>query len=246
MSEHETAAERYVSSVLDHLPAAIPQQDAVARDLRASLDEVAATSGSEDSAVGEMGPARKVASRYAESFDLSAASITDRVGAFLVDLGLFGVFALGVAIVLDATRLAPMPVVVLLFVLTGVVYFPVLETRYGQTIGKRLFGLCVARDDGMRPEYWRTLVRRAPLLFQVSWAPGLFSPFSAAFWIDAMVAPFTQRKQRAFDLVSRTVVVPGVISGSRAIGWAVVVLLWGIPEALLQLIAGGSLLNVLV
>lgn len=154
---------------------------------------------------------------------------------------------MGAAIVVEAAgSLSAMPFVVLVFVLTGVVYFPVLEARYGQTVGKRLFGLCVARENGMRPEFWRTLVRRAPLLFQVSWAPGLFTPLSAAFWIDATVAPFTGRRQRAFDLVAGTIVVRGVISGSRARGWAFAALLWGMPEVILQVFAGGSLLHVIV
>jgi len=129
MSGNEVAVERYVSNVLSHLPGGMPRRDAVARDLRASLDEVVATSGSVDSALGEMGPARKVASRYAESFDLSAAMITDRVGAFLVDLGIFVVAAMGTAAAADAVGMAAMPFVVLLFVLTSVVYFPGLEAR---------------------------------------------------------------------------------------------------------------------
>lgn len=86
MIQGETVIERYVTDVLSRLPAAVPQREAVARDLRANLEEVAAASGSAGEAVDEMGPAGEVASGYAESLDLSSAAVTDRVGAFLVDL----------------------------------------------------------------------------------------------------------------------------------------------------------------
>jgi uncharacterized RDD family membrane protein YckC len=82
--------------------------------------------------------------------------------------------------------------------LLSILYFPVAEAVWGTTIGKRLFGLCVASDDGTRVTWGRAFIRRLPFYFEF-------------FWLDALFALFTRRHQRAFDHVARTavVLVPG-------------------------------------
>jgi uncharacterized RDD family membrane protein YckC len=70
----------------------------------------------------------------------------------------------------------------------------VAEYRFGETVGKHLLGLRVVRESGGRISFGQSIVRQLPAFFQV-------------FWIDAMFALFTERHQRAFELLSKTRVV---------------------------------------
>jgi uncharacterized RDD family membrane protein YckC len=74
------------------------------------------------------------------------------------------------------------------------IYTVVAEWQSGQTLGKRLFGLIVVREDGARISGGQAVVRQLPVLFQF-------------FWIDVLFALFTERGQRAFELLSKTRVV---------------------------------------
>lgn len=230
MTRDGDAIERYLEEVLELLPPSAAGRDGIERDLRAHLEETAESVGSGREAVREMGPAPETAAGYAGSLDLTPASLADRTGAFLVDLGLGALLAAG----LYATNLGflvdgRMVVTILLAAIGGalsLLYFPVLEDRYGQTLGKRLFGLCVARENGLRAELWRTVVRRLPLFFEV-------------FWLDALFAPFTEKRQRAFDIVAGTIVVPGERWGGKRWGWTLALLLWTLPAAAV-LLAGGT------
>jgi uncharacterized RDD family membrane protein YckC len=75
-----------------------------------------------------------------------------------------------------------------------VLYFPILEGRFGQTPGKKLFGLRVLREDGLPINYKEAFLRRISYYFEV-------------LPVDALFIPFTAKRQRAFDIVARTVVV---------------------------------------
>jgi uncharacterized RDD family membrane protein YckC len=73
-------------------------------------------------------------------------------------------------------------------------YFPLLEARFGQTLGKRLFRLRVLREDGLPIGYKEAILRRLSFYFEF-------------IFIDALFIPFTTKRQRALDIVARTVVV---------------------------------------
>jgi uncharacterized RDD family membrane protein YckC len=73
-------------------------------------------------------------------------------------------------------------------------YFPILETRFGRTIGKRLLGLWVVGETGLAIGYKEAFLRR--LSFYLEILP-----------VDALFIPFTLRRQRAFDIVARTLVI---------------------------------------
>jgi uncharacterized RDD family membrane protein YckC len=75
-------------------------------------------------------------------------------------------------------------------------YFPIAEGRFGQTLGKRLLGLRVLKESGLAIGYKEAFLRRIPFYFRFA-------------VLDALFVPFTAKKQRAFDLVARTVVVKG-------------------------------------
>lgn len=234
MTTEMQAIDRYVDEVISHLPPAVPERDRVASDLRAHLVEAAAASGSAEEAVREMGPARETAAGYAEGLDLEPASLADRAGAFLLDVGLAvppsaALFVVETRVAATESWLSPtaLPMILLAVVgaLLALLYFPALERLWGQTVGKRFFGLAVAREDGLRVGWWEAVIRRLPLFFEV-------------FWLDALFAPFTEKRQRAFDIVAGTVVVPGVQSGSRTAGWTLVAVLWLIPPSALSLLWG--------
>ena len=70
----------------------------------------------------------------------------------------------------------------------------VAEYQFAKTVGKYLLGLRVVRESGGRISFGQSIVRQLPAFFQV-------------FWIDAMFALFTDKHQRAFELLSKTRVV---------------------------------------
>src|SRR6185503_14102916 len=73
--------------------------------------------------------------------------------------------------------------------------YPILsEHRVGRTIGKNLFGLRVVTEKGTRIGLGQAIVRQLPVFLQV-------------FTIDALFALFTDRRQRAFEMLSKTRVV---------------------------------------
>ena len=73
-------------------------------------------------------------------------------------------------------------------------YWPVNEALWGATPGKWAMRLEVLRSDGSPIDFRAAIVRRLSL------PPPLLLP-------DALVILFTERKQRAFDLLADTVVV---------------------------------------
>ena len=76
-----------------------------------------------------------------------------------------------------------------------VVLYPVVaEAWFGKTIGKHVMGLRVVRESGARISFGQSIVRQLPVLLQV-------------IWVDALFALFTERRQRAFELLSKTRVV---------------------------------------
>ena len=86
----------------------------------------------------------------------------------------------------------------LAFSLATFVYFWVCEARWGQTLGKRLFGLRVVRTDGSRLGYRAAFVRTA--LRAVDFLP-------VAYAAGAVTISATRRRQRLGDLAAGTVVV---------------------------------------
>jgi uncharacterized RDD family membrane protein YckC len=74
------------------------------------------------------------------------------------------------------------------------IYTIVAESGTGQTIGKRRFNLQVVTEAGSPISLGQAIVRQLPVVFQVG-------------WIDVLFAFFTDRRQRAFELLSKTRVV---------------------------------------
>ena len=73
-------------------------------------------------------------------------------------------------------------------------YTIVAEHWLGFTVGKRVLGLRVVRESGAPIGLGQSIVRQLPMFLQV-------------YWIDVLFALFTDKSQRAFELLSKTRVV---------------------------------------
>ena len=65
------------------------------------------------------------------------------------------------------------------------------EHYAGQTVGKRVMGIQVVRESGARISLGQSAIRQLPLLGQI-------------FFIDVLFALFTDKHQRAFELITKT------------------------------------------
>ena len=78
-----------------------------------------------------------------------------------------------------------------LAVIGFVAYTVTAEYHHGRTIGKRLMGIQVVSESGARISLGQSLLRQLPF-------------FGQFFFIDALFALFTERRQRAFELLTKT------------------------------------------
>jgi uncharacterized RDD family membrane protein YckC len=262
-----TATDRFLEDVVHRIAPGMPGVARLESDLRTHLRERVEAGEEESAAVARMGDPAEVVTGFLESTSPPLATPGQRAGGFLFDVGL-GASAIAAVGALAAWILAPDVAVdgsgsplplgasgrpawlagraaaaapgippavavglaasaILLF-LAAILYFPVFETLFGQTAGKRLFGSVVARDTGERAGFGAAVLRRIPFLFDI-W------PFDAAFLL------FTARRQRAFDLVAKTIVIRAEGRHPRR-PWLFVGLVWLIAAglALLAAWAGGA------
>lgn len=206
-------AEQYVQKVMGMIYAPEKDRARIEADLESHLQDGMA--GGEDMAVlvKRMGDPREVAAEFMSEVPLVYGGFFRRMAAFLVDMIIivfFGALAAVLSISLaDVVPQHPSGLlenvlggIIILFVLIGansciaiiMVYFPLLEGRFGQTLGKRLFGLIVRSEDGLPAGYGKAILRRISFYFQL-------------LPIDALFIPFNPKRQRGFDIVARTIVV---------------------------------------
>jgi uncharacterized RDD family membrane protein YckC len=196
--------EEYIRNVVDRLPRAWSGRGRIGADLRLHLAELVEETSSEGKAVERMGPPERVAAELLAQIPLVPTSLARRFAAFLIDmivmvvpfLPLFSLAAHWQNVHGDGIS-PERPIALAAAILLGlaaIAYFPVLEALFGQTIGKRLVGTCVVRDDGSRVGWGAAILRRLPF-------------FMNLFALDAVFVFFTRRRQRAFDKVAGTVVI---------------------------------------
>jgi uncharacterized RDD family membrane protein YckC len=203
--------EAYIQAVLARVPPPLPQRARIEEELRSHLEEQLDAGLTLDEASRRMGPPAEVALQYLAEVDFVEASVARRAGAFLIDLALglvvlapvwIGLLYLALervsADVLPPTLFLAFMVAAILAIVAipvlALVYFPAFEAIRGQTFGKRWLGIYVVRENGEAAGWGPAILRRLPFVLEI-------------FWIDAVFALFTKRRQRAFDLVARTVVV---------------------------------------
>jgi uncharacterized RDD family membrane protein YckC len=192
-------ADGYITKVLDALPAATPTRTQIAMELRGHISERVDAGLPLDDVLRQLGDPIALAESYLAAVPLEPGGLLARAIARLVDLLVVAAVVAPVAVTLWlTTSLETMPFWLLGYIVFGsllVALYPIVaEWRYGTTAGKRLMGLRVVRESGARISLGQSIVRQLPIFLQV-------------FWIDALFAIFTDRRQRAFELLSKTRVV---------------------------------------
>jgi uncharacterized RDD family membrane protein YckC len=189
--------DRYIADVIAVLPHGMPGVEQIVAELRANIDERLAAGTALPDVLAQLGPPDVLAESYTSALPLEAAPLGRRLAAKLVDVGLYvGIIPVGLYI---AYHISVEAFFYAIFGLVGVVaaygmYLIVAERLWGQTLGKRLFGLRVVRESGARITWIQAIVRQLPTIFH--------------FWpIDAVFVLFNDKRQRAFELVSKTRVV---------------------------------------
>jgi uncharacterized RDD family membrane protein YckC len=240
-----TPIDRFLQDITHRIAPGMPGVSRLEADLGSHLRQRVEAGEEERAAVARMGDPAEVVAEFLEAARPPIAGPWKRLGAFLFDVGLgaaaFAAVAVPAAWLLGTASqrqpLAPGPAVaietaligtaILLF-LAALLYFPVFEALFGQTAGKRVYGIVVAREGGGRVGLGAALVRRIPFAFDI-W------PFDAAFLL------FTARRQRAFDLVAKTIVFRAE-GRHPARPWLLVLLVWMVAAALalLAALAGGA------
>lgn len=196
--------ESYIRQVLDRIPRHLPLHAQVEQELRSLFAERQAHGQSEEDAARQLGDPAVLAESYLSALPLVPAPFLARVAAKVLDALMFAVVAVPLVLVpFVALRASsrgtdePGLGVFLLFMclaLSSLLFWVAsawAETRFSRTIGKKLMGLYVVREAGTRISGGQAVVRQLPVFLQI-------------FLIDALFALFTERHQRAFEMLSRT------------------------------------------
>ncbi len=192
-------ADGYINRVLEQMPRATPRREQIATELRGHITERLNTGQPLNEVLGQLGDPIALAESYLAAVPLVSAPVWPRVLAKLIDVLVILVVLTPFAVVaLFFASPEARPWLLAACVIGGsslfALYPIVAEARYGQTVGKWLFGLRVVRESGARISIGQSVVRQLPVVLQV-------------LWIDALFALFTEKSQRAFELLSKTRVV---------------------------------------
>ena len=192
-------------------------------DLRAHFEEGRARGESDAEVAARLGSPQEVAAAFMESVELRPAGLWARTVAFAGDIALCFAACLPfvVAVMLWTRSIEePGPVFVAIVAPLGlalvgifVLYFPVFEGHFGFTPAKRLLGLHVLSESLEPITLGQAFLRRLSLYFEL-------------LVLDSLFVPFTARKQRAFDMVAKTVVVWRPDADRAAWRWLVCLAPW--------------------
>ena len=187
--------DEYIALALDRLPPGSEIRSQVEMEIRSHVAERMEHGDPLDVALRQLGDPIVLAESYLSAVPLVPAPFWTRVWAKLIDFVLtLAVIAPLVWLVMTVDKAALFGICVLGLVVALPGYPILAEYRFGETVGKHLLGLRVVRESGARISFGQSIVRQLPAFFQV-------------FWVDAMFALFTERHQRAFELLSKTRVV---------------------------------------
>jgi uncharacterized RDD family membrane protein YckC len=216
-------ADRYIADVLHHVFAASEDRERLEADLRSHFAEADAEGRAPREIIDGLGTPAEVADAFNAERQFEYAGFWQRFVAFVGDFGLltwFTVPVIGLGFLMGVVGEEPGQVAVAWFVLCGLLflalmgiwifYFPLLEAHSGKTLGKYLMRIRVVRESGAPIGLGQAFVRRLSLFFEM-------------LWIDALFIPFTDKRQRALDIIAKTVVARE--PGERTPAWGYVVCL---------------------
>lgn len=190
----------YINRVLAALPQATPQRSQIVLELRGHIAERLESGRSADDVLRQLGDPVALAESYLTAVPLVAASFGSRVVAKLIDIALvvFFMAALAGLVLQWAPSEAVFPFALFIILVGGSIMFGVYtmvsEATSGETVGKRAMNLRVVRESGAQISGGQAIVRQLPMFLQV-------------YMIDVLFALFTEKRQRAFELLSKTRVV---------------------------------------
>jgi uncharacterized RDD family membrane protein YckC len=196
--EVETTADLYVNRVLELLPRATPRREQIATELRGHIAERTAAGLPIEQVLHQLGDPVVLAESYLSAVPLVSATFGQRAVAKIIDAVLAIVVMVPVIVVTWEVAETYLPFSILFaivgasFLFAG--YTIVAEAEVGYTLGKYVMGLRVVRESGTPISMGQSVVRQLPLFFEF-------------WWIDVLFALFTERSQRAFELLSKTRVV---------------------------------------
>ena len=193
-------AEDYIDRVLHVLPRTTPLRSQIAMELRGHIAERVGSGQPVDAVLRQLGDPVTLAESYLAAEPLTSAPFGARVVAKLVDI--VTVLAVLSPIGMICFWLLPpeaaFPIAIAIVLIGGsfafAFYTIVMEYYEGHTFGKKLAGLRVVRESGARISRGQAIVRQLPMFLQV----GL---------VDAVFALFTEKHQRAFEMLSKTRVI---------------------------------------
>ena len=205
----KSKADRYIEEVLRRVVLPSSRRDSLRADLREHF--TAEEEGLEpvEEVIQRLGEPEEVAASFMEGVELRFSGIWPRFVAFCADFGFCSLvvipaFIFGTMLASAVESEVSQFYSFILFCCFAVscltalgvfiFYFPILEHLYGWTLGKKLMKLRVVTEQGAPIGLGAAVIRRLPFYFELLWLDGIF-------------APFTEKKQRAFDLVAKTVVV---------------------------------------
>jgi len=216
-------ADRYIADVLHHVFAASEDRERLEADLRSHFAEAEAEGRAPREILDGLGTPAEVAAAFNAERQFEYAGFWQRFVAFLGDFGLLTwctVPVVGLGFLMGVVGEEPGQVAIVWLLLCGllflalmgiwVFYFPLLEAHSGKTLGKRLMRIRVVRENGAPIGLGQAFVRRLSLFFEM-------------LWIDALFIPFTDKRQRALDIIAKTVVARE--PGERTPAWGYVVCL---------------------
>lgn len=153
----------------------------------------------EEDVLRQLGDPVALAESYLTAVPLASGSFVARAVAKIIDVLIVGPVVGSAAWLLWRAlprELAPFAILAAIVggSLLFAVYTVIAEARLSQTLGKHLVGLRVVRESGARISIGQSIVRQLPMFLQI-------------FLIDALFALFTEKSQRAFELLSKTRVV---------------------------------------
>jgi uncharacterized RDD family membrane protein YckC len=212
MNTQKTFIDKYIEDVLGNIQAPESEKGRIEADLRGYFQSAEEAGEALDETVARLGSPGEIAAAYMAQMTLEYAGFWPRLFAFAIDMAVIllvggGLAFLGVGL---ANQVPQHPEGygyllggMLILLVAGctlaalgmiVLYFPILEGRFGQTLGKKLLHLRVLKEDGLPADYKETFLRRISYYFEL-------------LPLDALFIPFNAKKQRAFDIVARTIVI---------------------------------------
>ncbi len=187
--------QEYIDRVIAQLPQEATLRGQVAMELQSHIAERVEHGHSMEAALQQLGDPVVLAESYLAAIPLIPASFWRRAAAKLLDVAVYlAACAPIVWLFLRSFEFFGM-VAAIVFLLAVSAFYPLLaEYRFGKTLGKHWLRLRVVRESGGRISFGQSVVRQLPLALEV-------------FWIDVLFALFTEKHQRAFELLSKTRVV---------------------------------------